>query len=509
MKLIRGITLFTLAITAMACGRVSAATCLDSVRVERGPANLLIADAAKVVRKLDATFFGFNVEWVEFQLGLWDSSAQRVRPEVVRLMKAFPGAVYRYPGGTKANSFNWRDAIGPVSERPRLPFVAWSPPLRAEFGPAEFLDFVQAVDGQAWYVANISGGLEGGWSSDRLALSAKGFVEHLQRGSTPSRPSILRWELGNELDRGSHKLKPDEFSRLATNVAEAIRAADGNARFVHLQQEYPAMASAGYSAARYNREVRLAMRQLNPDFALHLYYDGVPENPSVTFFLGRICEVVDAAQAEGRLGRIWITEHARVPNGFWAGTPKALWPETANLAAATSLSDMVIATAQIPQVLGTFVHSLVGSGSPWPMIHRHPNGRIEPSATLLALQILRSTLLPDLIATRQFSNSLGSEGAGYGVRSVVLADGARKKFTLWSINRSNDFQAVAFELDNAADSLRFANSQHIGGPDPKIGNHLESAPVRVESGRIEVVFTAVGRWRIVLPPNSVSAITFH
>ena len=269
------------------------------------------------------------------------------------------------------------------------------------------------------------------------------------------------------------------------------------------------MATAGYTARRYNRELREAMKPLEADLALHLYYDGVPNTPPVRFFLDRLCEVVEDAKAEGGTGQLWITEHARVPNGFWSKTPKSMWPETANLAAAIGLADMLVAGAQIPEVLGAFTHSLVGSGSPWPMFHTRSDGQIEPSATLLAMQTLRQTMKPLVVATTQTSQGRGSQDALYTVRSAVLASDDRRSFTLWSVNRSNQSQPLAFQIANAPPSLQIAGSHRIGNPDAGVGNHLPGVPVRIESGVHEVTATGPGAWRILLPPNSINALLFR
>lgn len=482
---------------------------MDDIAIERSNSNLVVADARRIVRRLDPSFFGFNLEWLEFQLGLWDGQTQNVRPEVVHALRAFPGAVYRYPGGTNANHIAWSEAIGPLPRRPPKPYVSWRPPLRAEFGPDEYLKFVHSVGGQAWYVANLYGGPTSASALPTLAAEAHGLARHMMESARNGLPPILRWELGNELDRGAHRWTPTQVAQAGNEIAAAIRAADHNARFVHLQQEYPAMATAGYTARRYNRELREAMKPLGADLALHLYYDGVPDTPPVRFFLDRLCEVVDDAKSDGGTGRLWITEHARVPNGFWSKTPRSMWPETANLAAAIALADMLVAGVQIPEVLGAFTHSLVGSGSPWPMFHTYSDGRLEPSATLLAMQILRQSMRSQVVGTTQYTNGRGMQGAPYAVRSAVLANDDRSSFTLWSVNRSNQPQLLELQIANAPTALRLAGSLQIGNQDATVGNHLAGDQVRIESGVQEVSSAGRGAWRIQLAPNSVNALLFH
>ncbi len=106
----------------------------------------------------------------------------------------------------------------------------------------------------------------------------------------------------------------------------------------------------------------------------------------------------------GQSHPVWMTEHnARVPENAWTKPDwKALWPETANLQAAISVADMLIATAQMPEVKGGMVHALHASDGPWPMFHRSRDGNhIYPSAVFYALQMLRTSMLPEVLHTVQ------------------------------------------------------------------------------------------------------------
>lgn len=179
----------------------TAAECRNVASPLHASTNRIEADAVRRVRKLQPSFFGFNLEWLEFQGGIWDASTQRVPPSVIALFKEFPGAVYRFPGGANSNHLDWHDAVGPVDGRPERKQVAWMNPVRALFGPDEYLRFVKAVDGQAWYVANLYGSLSKEDAAPKLADDAGQLASHLKSREGEGLPPILRWELGNELDR--------------------------------------------------------------------------------------------------------------------------------------------------------------------------------------------------------------------------------------------------------------------------------------------------------------------
>ena len=503
-------SLRTVALAVFAfCAHVSAsAQCLSAISVARAAVNRVQADASRQVRTLEPSFFGFNLEWLEFQQGLWDPSTQRVRPGVTAAFTDFPGAIYRFPGGTNSNHIDWRDAVGPIADRPARKHVSWFGPVRTEFGVDEYLQFVKDVKGQAWYVANLYGSLDAVGVPGLLAANAGALAAYLGRRAVDGYPAILRWELGNELDRAQYKWPPDRFGQTAMQVASAIGQNATGAKFVHLQQEYPAQADKGFSASRYNKELRASLAQLRPELAMHFYYDGPPETPPIEYFLRQLCQVVESAKAEGASGKVWITESGRVPNGFWAKTPKELWPTTANLEAAISVADMLIALTQLPEALGAFTHSLVAGNSPWPMLHRRPGGEIDPSATLQGMKVLRQLMLPAVLHTTQSSSGVGTLGAGYTVRSAVLADAGRRNFTVWAINRSADSQQLEFRLLNADKTVRYERSVGIADDQANANNYLAGARVAIDTKPLAVVPAGDGMWAVTLPPNSVSALRF-
>lgn len=482
--------------------------CLAAIAVPRAGSNKIQADASRNARTLEPSFFGFNLEWLEFQLGVWDSASRSVSPGVTDIFRKFPGAVYRFPGGTNANHLDWRDAVGPAAARPPRKQVSWLEPVRAEFGVDEYLRFIKEAGGQAWYVANLNGSLGAAISPAQLASSAGQLAAYLHQGVRDGFPPVLRWELGNELDRAQYKWPPEKLANVALQVADAIARNTPNAKFVHLQQEYPAQADKGFSAARYNKELRAPLTKLAPEFALHFYYDGPPDAPPVGYFLKQLCQVVDSANAEGSPGNIWVTEHGRVPNGFWPNTPKELWSATANLEAAISLADMLIALAQVPQVQGAFTHALVASGSPWPLLHRRSNGTVEPSTTLLGMTVLRQSMLSGVLPATQTSRGSGTLGARYAVRSTVLADSARKNFTVWSVNRSPAPQILEFELKNTATPVRHRDGNSLSDAQVDASNYLSGSRLAIASNQVKAIAKGKASWLIQLPPNSVSALRF-
>jgi alpha-L-arabinofuranosidase len=105
--------------------------------------------------------------------GIWvgeDSKIPNVdgiRKALVEQMRKLRTSVVRWPGGCFADSYNWRDGIGPRSQRPRRtnfwiddPFMLRAPdgPWKYDpnqFGTHEFMHFCRLIGAQPYLAANV------------------------------------------------------------------------------------------------------------------------------------------------------------------------------------------------------------------------------------------------------------------------------------------------------------------------------------------------------------------
>lgn len=476
--------------------------CAPSVQVEQA-AEYRVAVADRVIKQLRPQFFGFSLEWVGFQEDLWDNQTQKVNPAVIAALQAFPGAVYRYPGGTVANYFDWRASVGPQKTRSPRRAVNWKAPLATQFGFNEYLGFLKAVGGQAWLVANLYGDFDGEAAGTALSSQAAQWATAARLANA----KVLRWELGNELDRGQYQWPPEKYSARALEIARAIRSADPAARFVSLLEDYDAQRWT--SAKSYNTQTSRALASLLPDQALHLYYDGPPGGPPVPHRLKHLCESAAAVQAgSGRPATIWVTEHARWPAGK-ASDPdwKKNWGSTSNLQGALSVADMVIALSQTPGVEGEFLHSLAGADSPWPLFHRTAAG-LKPSAVYWALRVLRDGMLDQVLETRTASRNDSDYAGGYDIRTSLMSNSAQDKFALWAVNRSAKAAKVRLTIPRLAGKTLSARHVSLADANPNANNVLDGKRLVPTEALITLLFNDQGSAQVTLPAYSVSAIHF-
>ncbi|GAA5169793.1 hypothetical protein [Viridibacterium curvum] len=516
-KSLRALTCFAIGtFTAMAHAGLfdkgfSHPACPENVFVRKSDGYLIDVDSSKAARNLQPSFFGFNVEWIEFQLSLWDSARARARAELVDALKAFPGAVYRYPGGGDgaANHVNWREAEQPRGDRKKSARAGWTPPIAFDFGPDEYLDFVAEVGGTAWYIANLYGREQGEQPSSVMASEASALAAKLAARRTAGKPSVFRWELGNELDRHTVRWRPEKLTQVARDVALAIRAVDAKSTFVISQQEYPAMSKEGFTSAQYNRDTAARLKGLVDEYAIHIYYDGNGAQPPLPQKLLGLCAAIADAKSvrtQDESVRFWITEHAQVPQGMWSGggINKAAWKGTASLQAAVSTADMLISASQIPEVQGAYIHTLHATDGPWPMFHQSADkARLWPGAVFLATRILRESMLPVVLPTQTHSRSQSGYDGGYDTHAVAMTDEARQRYALWAVNRSKSSATTSVRIPALRGQSIKASVVALSDTQLEANNYASPDRLRPLASSVQLSFDKEGVAAITLPPQAV------
>jgi alpha-L-arabinofuranosidase len=103
--------------------------------------------------------------------GVWVGEKSKVpnvngiRKELIEEMRKIKAPVVRYPGGCFADSYDWRDGIGPAEKRPRRTNF-WAQEETAagpanhkydpnQFGTNEFIQFCKLIGSQAYLAANV------------------------------------------------------------------------------------------------------------------------------------------------------------------------------------------------------------------------------------------------------------------------------------------------------------------------------------------------------------------
>jgi alpha-L-arabinofuranosidase len=97
--------------------------------------------------------------------GIWvgpDSpipNTRGIRNDVVAALRKVRIPLIRWPGGCFAETYHWRDGIGPRDQRPRGVNTAWGDEVEAnQFGTHEFMDLVGQLGAQPFISVNVASG---------------------------------------------------------------------------------------------------------------------------------------------------------------------------------------------------------------------------------------------------------------------------------------------------------------------------------------------------------------
>jgi alpha-N-arabinofuranosidase len=160
--------------------------------------------------------------------GLWVGEGSKVanvngiRKELVEEMKKIRPAVVRYPGGCFADSYDWRDGIGPAAKRPRRTnFWAGAESANApanhkyetnQFGTNEFARLCKLIGAKPYLAANVR------------SLTAEQFYQWVEYCNSPTGSTTLAeeraaepygvrfWGVGNESWGCGGNFTPQEYA---------------------------------------------------------------------------------------------------------------------------------------------------------------------------------------------------------------------------------------------------------------------------------------------------------
>jgi alpha-N-arabinofuranosidase len=140
--------------------------------------------------------------------GLWvgeDSpipNTRGIRNDVVDALKKLNMPNLRWPGGCFADTYHWKDGIGPRSDRPTIVNIHWGGVTENNhFGTHEFLDLCQRLECEPYICGNVGSGTVQEMSEwlEYLTMPGKSPMADLRRsnGREDAWP-VTYWGVGNE-----------------------------------------------------------------------------------------------------------------------------------------------------------------------------------------------------------------------------------------------------------------------------------------------------------------------
>ena len=81
-----------------------------------------------------------------------------VRKDVIEALKRIRVPIMRWPGGCYADTYHWKDAVGPLEKRKPVVNRAWGGSEDNSFGTNEFMNFCEEVGAGAYVTGNLGSG---------------------------------------------------------------------------------------------------------------------------------------------------------------------------------------------------------------------------------------------------------------------------------------------------------------------------------------------------------------
>ncbi|MBS1510331.1 MAG: alpha-N-arabinofuranosidase [Bacteroidetes bacterium] len=195
--------------------------------------NTVVIDAGAAKDTISKNIYGHFAEHLGhciydgFYVGTNSSIPNKngVRLDVIEALRKLKIPVLRWPGGCFADTYHWKDAIGPEDKRKPIENVTWGN-IREDnsFGTNEFLDMCELLGADPYLAVNVGGGTvqeAAEWVQYVNHANGTGYLTDMRKQNGRSTPwHVKYWGVGNESwDCGGHMdadYYVNEFKKYAT-----------------------------------------------------------------------------------------------------------------------------------------------------------------------------------------------------------------------------------------------------------------------------------------------------
>jgi hypothetical protein len=394
-------------------------------------------------QNVPTTLFGFTVDWYQFQNGHFRNGA--VRPETIEWLKPFSGAVYRYSGG---NAMEWKDAVGALANRKPI-YANYAGMQQPLFGPTEFFNLMQQVNGKAVVLLNVLG--PNNTKSDQTTM-IKDNMDYLSwlSANGPHCVSgincpITYFELGNELDWPPTKWNASDYSKRVSSFISTAKSQFPKVKFAVMGKTAPWSEPLDSAGNDFDASMADSIGREADAVTIHPYYDGY-SIPTMQSYIEKLAKKYNAYNPNAT---VFITEHGRWPAIPKTGDWSVNWYQASGSGGALSTADFMLMLMTEDKVSGAMWHTISVTG-PWQLFHlNNSNDSIYPSATYWSLRTLRSAFLTDVVEVTPALKSSSEYTGGYDTRLVAMTN-KLGNISLMGVNRSTHTKAITVNISGAA-----------------------------------------------------------
>ena len=149
------------------------------------------------------------------------------RDDVVGALKDMNIPLLRWPGGCFADTYHWKDGIGPQEKRPSIVNVHWGGVTEDNsFGTHEFLDFCELIDAEPYININVGSGTvqEASEWVEYVTSANKSPMTELRKKNGREEPwNVKYWGIGNENWGCGGNMTPEYYADLYNRFATFCR----------------------------------------------------------------------------------------------------------------------------------------------------------------------------------------------------------------------------------------------------------------------------------------------
>jgi alpha-N-arabinofuranosidase len=142
-----------------------------------------------------------------------------IRLDVVEALKKLKIPVLRWPGGCFADTYHWKDGIGPKDKRPSMLNVWWGNVKEDNsFGTNEFLNMCEMLGAEPYLSGNIGSGTAQELSDwvkyTSHPNSSSPMTDLRQQNGRPNPWHVKYWGIGNEAWGCGGNMKPEYYANV-------------------------------------------------------------------------------------------------------------------------------------------------------------------------------------------------------------------------------------------------------------------------------------------------------
>jgi len=150
------------------------------------------------------------------------------RLDVVGALKELKVPLVRWPGGCFADTYHWKDGIGPKADRSSIINVHWGGVTEDNsFGTHEFLNFCELIGADPYVCLNVGSGTvqeAADWIEYTTSANESPMTKLRKKNGREKPWNVKYWSAGNETWGCGGNMRPEYYADLYRQYASYMRA---------------------------------------------------------------------------------------------------------------------------------------------------------------------------------------------------------------------------------------------------------------------------------------------